>query len=79
MRIIRKSKEKLLIESFIKDFKKVAKRKESLKKRFSFVLTGGNSPINLYKKLSKEKINWKNVDFFGEMKDSCQKDPNFQS
>ena len=64
MRIIRKSKEKLLIESFIKDFKKVAKRKESLKKRFSFVLTGGNSPINLYKKLSKEKINWKNVDFF---------------
>ena len=64
MKIIRKSKEKLLIESFIKDFKKVAKRKESLKKRFSFVLTGGNSPINLYKKLSKEKINWKNIDFF---------------
>ena len=64
MKIIRKSKEKLLIESFIKDFKKIVKKKESLKKRFSFVLTGGHSPINLYKKLSKEKINWKNIDFF---------------
>ena len=64
MKIIRKIKEKLLIESFIKDFKKLAKKKEQLKKRFSFVLTGGKSPKKLYKKLSKEKINWKNIDFF---------------
>ena len=64
MKIIRKSSEKLLIESFIKDFKKIANKKERAKKKFSFVLTGGTSPVNLYKKLSKVKINWKNIDFF---------------
>ena len=30
----------------------------------SFVLTGGSSPINLYKELSKTNLNWKNIDFF---------------
>ena len=34
------------------------------KKRLSFVLTGGSSPINLYKNLSKTNLNWKNIDFF---------------
>ena len=28
------------------------------------MLTGGTSPINLYKSLSKAKINWKNIDLF---------------
>tara|TARA_X000000368_G_C23027298_1_gene710841 strand:- start:490 stop:1164 length:675 start_codon:yes stop_codon:yes gene_type:complete len=64
MRIIRKNEEKQLIESFIKNFKKIADKRERSKKRFSFVLTGGSSPIKLYKMLSKEKINWKNIDFF---------------
>ena len=64
MRIIRKSTEKLLIESFKYEFKKVVSNKNIAKKRLSFVLTGGPSPVNLYKKLSKLKINWSNVDFF---------------
>ena len=64
MKIIRKNKEKQLIESFIKNFKKIAKKSEVSKKRFSFVLTGGSSPVRLYKKISKERLNWKNVDFF---------------
>mgnify|MGYP001247629766 FL=1 len=64
MKIIRKNKEKQLIESFIKNFKKIAKKSERSKKRFSFALTGGSSPVRLYKKISKERLNWKNVDFF---------------
>ena len=35
------------------------------KNRFSFVLTGGKSPIKLYKHLAKSRnINWKKIDFF---------------
>ena len=64
MRFIRKSKENLLIKTFIKDFKNIAKKRERTNKRFSFVLTGGNSPIKLYKALAKENIKWKNIDFF---------------
>ena len=64
MRIIRKNSEKLLIESFIREFKKISKNNELKKKRLSFVLTGGSSPINLYKNLSKTNLNWKNIDFF---------------
>ena len=30
----------------------------------SFVLTGGSSPVNLYKKLAKSQIDWSNVDLF---------------
>ena len=34
-------------------------------KRFTFVLTGGHSPIKLYKKLQASKnIPWKKIDFF---------------
>ena len=55
--------ENFLIKKFIAQFKRKIKNKG--KSRFSFVLTGGNSPIKLYKHLSKEKnIPWKNVDFF---------------
>ena len=64
MKIIRKIKEKTLIESFKQEFKKIALKNEQNKKRLSFVLTGGPSPIKLYKELSKLNINWKNVDFF---------------
>ena len=60
-KIIAKNDENELIKAFISIFKKKIKKN----KRFSFVLTGGESPINLYKKLSKEKnINWKKIDFF---------------
>ena len=64
MKFIKKNKEKLLIESFKEEFKKIAVKRQQSKKRLSFVLTGGPSPIKLYKKLSQLNIDWKNVDFF---------------
>ena len=55
--------ENFLIKKFIAQFKRKIKNKG--KSRFSFVLTGGNSPIKLYKHLAKERdIPWKNIDFF---------------
>ena len=62
-KIIHQNNENFLIKKFIRFFKKkVTNRK---KKRFSFVLTGGKSPIKLYKKLSKNKnIPWREIDFF---------------
>ena len=62
-KIIHENNENFLIKKFIRFFKrKVADRE---KKRFSFVLTGGKSPIKLYKKLSKNKnIPWAKIDFF---------------
>ena len=55
--------ENFLIKKFITQFKR--KIKNSGKERFSFVLTGGKSPIKLYKNLAKEKnIPWRNIDFF---------------
>ena len=60
---IHQNNEILLIEKFISQFR--SKLKNNKKKRFSFVLTGGNSPINLYKHLAKnKKIDWKKIDFF---------------
>ena len=61
MKIINKKSEKLLINEFIRQFKKDFLKKKEQKKRFSFVLTGGKSPINLYKKLAKLKIYWNNI------------------
>tara|TARA_B100000029_G_C17257498_1_gene845106 strand:+ start:89 stop:769 length:681 start_codon:yes stop_codon:yes gene_type:complete len=62
-KIILENNENLLIKKLIRLFK--AKIKQSGSKRFSFVLTGGASPINLYKNLSKDKkIPWKKIDFF---------------
>ena len=62
-KIIHQNNENFLIKKFIRFFR--AKIKNRTKKRFSFVLTGGNSPIKLYKQLSKNKnINWKKIDFF---------------
>ena len=55
--------ENFLIKKFITQFKR--KIKNSGKERFSFVLTGGTSPIKLYKNLAIEKsIPWKNIGFF---------------
>ena len=62
-KIIHQNNENFLVKKFIRFFR--AKIKNKGKKRFSFVLTGGNSPIKLYKQLSKNKnINWKKIDFF---------------
>ena len=63
-KIIKKKSEKHLINEFISYFKNLSRKKRKLNKRFSFVLTGGSSPINLYKSLSKAKIDWTNVDLF---------------
>ena len=62
-KIIIENNENLLIKKFVSLFKQ--KIKKVKKRRFSFVLTGGESPIKLYQKLSKNKnINWKRIDFF---------------
>ncbi len=64
-KIIRESSENLLISKFIHLFKAKLNKRLKSSKRFTFVLTGGNSPIKLYKKLSKtKKIHWKKIDFF---------------
>jgi 6-phosphogluconolactonase len=64
-KIIRESSENLLISKFIHLFKAKLNKRLKSSKRFTFVLTGGNSPIKLYKKLSKtKKIQWKKIDFF---------------
>ena len=62
-KIIQENNEKFLIRKFIKLF--MEKMGNSGKNRFSFVLTGGKSPIKLYKQLAKnKKIPWKKIDFF---------------
>ena len=62
-KIIHKNKENFLIKKFTALFKRKIKGKE--KGRFSFVLTGGKSPIKLYRHLGKDRsIPWKKVDFF---------------
>ena len=64
MKTISKNTEKSLINEFIDALKKDALKKKKKKKRFSLVLTGGDSPINLYQELAKHKIDWKNIDLF---------------
>ncbi len=64
MKIINKKSEKSLIDQFIKDFKKDYLIKKKQKKRLSFVLAGGKSPINLYKKLAQINIDWSIIDLF---------------
>ena len=64
MRYIKKKNENSLIIDFIKILKKEILKKKRRKKRLSFVLTGGASPKNLYKKLSQANIEWSNVDLF---------------
>ena len=65
MKYIKKKNENSLINDFIKILKKEILKKKRRKKRLSFVLTGGASPKNLYRKLSQANIEWSNVDFLG--------------
>ena len=64
MKIINKKSEKSLIDQFIYNLEKDYLRKKKQNKRFSFVLTGGESPRKLYRKLSKINIDWHNIDLF---------------
>ena len=62
-KIIQENNENFLIKKFIRLFRR--KIADKGKSRFSFVLTGGKSPIKLYKRLAKnKKIPWKKIDFF---------------
>tara|TARA_Y100000590_G_C15656270_1_gene990760 strand:- start:961 stop:1641 length:681 start_codon:yes stop_codon:yes gene_type:complete len=62
-KIIREKSENFLIKKFMSLLeRKIANKRKG---RFSFVLTGGKSPIRLYRSLSKNrKIPWKKIDFF---------------
>ena len=63
VKIIHENNENLLIKKFIRIF--IRKLLNKGNKRFSFVLTGGNSPIKLYKELAiNNNINWQKIDFF---------------
>ena len=64
MKIINKKSEKSLINQIVVNFEKDFLRKKKQNKRFSFVLTGGESPRRLYRKLAKIDIDWNNVDLF---------------
>ena len=64
MKIINKKSEKSLIDEFISNFKKDYLKNRKQKKRFSLVLTGGESPKKLYRKLAKINIDWNYVDLF---------------
>ena len=64
MKIINKKSEKSLIDEFIINFKKDYFKNKKKKKRFSLVLTGGESPRKLYRKLAKINIDWNYVDLF---------------
>ena len=56
MKIINKKSEKSLINQFIINLRKDFLKKKKHNKRFSFVLTGGESPRKLYRKLAKLNI-----------------------
>ena len=64
MKIINKKNEKSLIDELIGNFKKDYLRKKKQNKKFSLVLTGGESPRRLYRKLAKINIDWNYVDLF---------------
>ena len=64
MKIKKKLNEITLINTFIDQLKKDISISKKKNERFSFVLTGGKSPIKLYKKLAKSKIDWSSVDLF---------------
>lgn len=64
MKIEKKLNEISLINAFIDQLKKDISISKKKNERFSFVLTGGKSPVKLYKKLAKSKIDWSSVDLF---------------
>ena len=62
VKIIQENNENFLIEKFIRLFCGKLNKRFKRRRRFSFVLTGGNSPIKLYKHLARNKnIPWKKV------------------
>ena len=64
-KIIHENSENLLIKKFIRLFYKNLRKRLISNNRFSFVLTGGKSPIKLYKFLANcRHIPWKKIDFF---------------
>ena len=63
-KIIHKNKESFLIKKFIELFKQKLNKCIKNKERFSFVITGGKSPIKLYKELAKQNLPWNKIDFF---------------
>ena len=63
-KIIHKNKESFLIKKFIALFTEKLNKCIKNKERFSFVITGGKSPIKLYKELAKQNLPWNKVDFF---------------
>lgn len=64
MKTITKNTEKSLIDEFIVSLKKDVLKKKKGNKRFSLVLTGGESPINLYRKFVEYNIDLSNIDLF---------------
>ena len=64
MKTITKNTEKSLINELVVALKEDASKKKMKNKRFSLVLTGGKSPLNLYRKLEKYEIDWSNIDLF---------------
>jgi len=64
MKTVTKNTEKSLINEFIDALSKEILKKKKNNERFSLVLTGGKSPINLYRKLAKSTIDWSNIDLF---------------
>ena len=64
MKIEEKLNEIALLDRFIDQLKKDISISKKKNERFSFVLTGGKSPVKLYKKLAKSKIDWSSVDLF---------------
>jgi len=64
MKTIKKRTEISLIKEFILNFERDVVEKKKKNKRFSLVLTGGRSPIKLYRELAKSGVDWSNVDLF---------------
>ena len=64
-KIIHENNENFLIKKFMGLFIQNLNKRLRIANRFSFVLTGGKSPIRLYNYLAKEKnIPWGKIDFF---------------
>ena len=64
MKTITKNTEKSLINEFVVALTKDVLERKKKNKRFSLVLTGGKSPVNLYRKLVTCKIDWSKIDLF---------------
>ena len=79
-KIIHENNENFLIKKFMGLFIQNLNKRLRIANRFSFVLTGGKSPIRLYNYLAKEKnIPWGKIDFFmGDERHTSKKILNIQ-